>query len=321
MTERHVHALDDIRLDTPSIVTIGVFDGVHLGHQRLIQRLVREAHASGRTSVIQTFFPHPDAVLKGVTGRYYLTSPEERAELLLALGVDWVVTLPFNDAVRQVRAADYVDQLCRSLKMNALWVGPDFALGYKREGDVAFLRAQGEQRGFTVDTVDLRLDVGGQVIRSSLIREILQAGQVEQAAEWLGRPYAISGEIVHGDHRGRLNGYPTANLDVWPEKLLPANGVYACWAYVQGTRYMAVTNFGIRPTFAGTRLMIEAHLLDFAGDLYGQTLLLELVRRLREEKRFDGIDALVVQIGRDVAAGRTILTELAAGSGDDAAAT
>lgn len=315
MTDRHVFALDDIELTTPSIVTIGVFDGVHLGHQRLVRRLVSEAQASGRTSVVQTFFPHPDVVLKGITGRYYLTSPEERAQRLLDLGVDWVVTHPFNDDVRQIRAADYVDQLCRSLKMSALWVGPDFALGYKREGNIEFLRAQGEARDFTVDTVDLQLGEGGQVIRSSRIRAALQAGEVEQVAAWLGRPYTLRGEIVHGDHRGRLNGYPTANFEVWPEKLLPANGVYACWVNVQGTRHMAVTNFGVRPTFAGKRLMIEAHLLDFAGDLYGQTLALQIVRRLREEKRFAGIDQLIAQIGRDVEAGRAILTELAGADG------
>lgn len=307
MTGRHVRALSEIQLDAPSIVTIGMFDGVHLGHQRLVRRLVQEARASGRMSVVLTFFPHPDVVLKGVTGRYYLTSPEERARLLLDVGVDLVVTHPFTEEVRRIRAAEFVDQLLAYLRMSALWVGPDFAMGYRREGDVPFLQAQGEAKGFAVETVNLMLGEEGQVISSSQVRDALRQGQVEQAALWLGRPYRVSGEVVHGDHRGQALGFPTANMAVWAEQILPANGVYACWAYVDEERHMAVTNIGVRPTFEDTRLVVEAHLLDFDRAIYGQVLHLDFVRRLREEQRFSSVEALIEQVQADIRTGRAVL--------------
>ncbi len=316
MTGHHVRALSDIQLDAPSIVTIGMFDGVHLGHQRLVRRLVQEARASGRISVVLTFFPHPDVVLRGVTGRYYLTSPEERARLLLDMGVDLVVTHPFNEDVRRIRAAEFVDQLLAYLRMSALWVGPDFAMGYRREGDVPFLQAQGEAKGFAVETVNLMLGEDGQVISSSQVRDALRQGQVEQAALWLGRPYRVSGEVVHGDHRGQALGFPTANMAVWVEQILPANGVYACWAYVGDERHMAVTNIGVRPTFEDTRLVVEAHLLDFDRTIYGQVLHLDFVRHLREEKRFSGVEALIEQVQADIRTGRAVLAELAVQEGD-----
>jgi riboflavin kinase/FMN adenylyltransferase len=303
----HIYSLSDIHLTTPSIVTIGVFDGVHLGHQRLVQRLVQEARASGRTSVVITFFPHPDVVLKGVTGRYYLTTPDERARLLLDLGVDLVVTHPFDDEVRHMRAADFVDRLRAHLNLSALWVGRDFALGYKREGDVDFLRAQGQIKGFEVEVVDLESGDQGMVISSTRVREALVTGDVAQMAVLLGRYYSVSGEVVHGDHRGRLLGFPTANLHVWEYQLLPSNGIYACWAYVEGRRLMAMTNIGIQPTFVGQDLKVEAYLLDFEGDLYGQTVRLDFVEWLRPEERFDSIDALIAQIQRDVDRGRELL--------------
>lgn len=308
----HIYSLKDIDLATPSIVTIGVFDGVHLGHQRLVRRLVQEARESNRTSVVLTFFPHPDVVLRGVTGRYYLTSPEVRARLLLDMGVDLVITHAFNREISQIRATDFVEQLCTHLKMATLWVGPDFALGYRREGDVPFLRAQGAARGFTVETVELRLTTGGSVISSSSIREALTAGDVEQAAAWLGRPYRIVGEVVVGDRRGRTIGFPTANLRVWEEQLLPANGVYAGWAYWRGERLMAVANLGIQPTFDGAQMKVEAHLLDFDRDIYGETLELAFVRWLRAEQRFNSVAELVEQIQRDAASGRAILEPLMA---------
>ncbi len=313
MTGNHIRNFHDVHLKKPSIVSIGVFDGVHLGHQRLIRRLVAEARATDRCSVVLTFFPHPDVVLKHVSGRYYLTSPEERARLLLDLGVDWVLTHPFNEEVRRIRAADFVDQMREHLKMSALWVGPDFALGYQREGDVAFLREQGAQKGFVVETVNLMLGESGEIISSSRIREALRAGDVAQAAVWLGRPYQVSGEVVHGDHRGRTIGFPTANVDVWEEQLLPSNGVYACWAHLGDEQFMAVTNIGVRPTFDGDGLTVEAHLLDFDRDIYGERLRLDFVRRLRGERRFSGVDALVAQIRQDVEEGRAVLAELVRG--------
>lgn len=306
----HLYKLSDANLPQSSVVTIGVFDGIHQGHRALIERLVNEAKSAGLLSVVLTFFPHPDRVLRGLSGRYYLTSPEQRAEELGKLGVDCVVTLPFNDETRQIRAADFVNQLVESLKMKELWVGADFALGYKREGNVEFLTARGKEQGFNVTAIDLvQAENAPGAISSTMIRQALENGDVEQATAWLGRSYVVRGEVVHGLARGRTIGFPTANIDVWAEQVIPANGVYAGWATLEnGERYKAVTNIGVRPTFDGTGVTVEAYLLDFDGDLYGQQLAFSFEHRLRGEKKFNGIQELVAQISADAEAGRAILT-------------
>ncbi len=303
---QHFRNLTDVQLDRPSMVTVGVFDGLHRGHQFLIQKLVKQAHASDRLAVVLTFFPHPDVVLRGLEGRYYLTSPDMRAHLLGELGVDVIVTHPFDDRVRQVRAKDFVDQLCNHLRLSSLWATADFALGYQREGNIDFLREQGHQKGFTVETIDL-LTNDGQVIRSANIRSALREGDISLANHFLGRPYAVGGEVVHGEKRGRQIGFPTANLDSWPQLILPQNGVYACWAYLGDETFKAVTNIGHRPTFSGDGITVEAHLLDFDRDIYGQHLSLDFVERLRGEVKFSSIEALVAQIKQDVINGREIL--------------
>ncbi|MBO9309405.1 MAG: bifunctional riboflavin kinase/FAD synthetase [Chloroflexi bacterium] len=305
---QHATQLSAVRLAQPSVVTIGIFDGVHRGHQYLLRKMVEAAHQADQLAVAVTFFPHPDVILRGITGRrYYLTTPEQRAELLFALGVDIVVTQPFDETLRRMRAADFVDMLLAHLRMASLWLTPDFALGYQREGDFAFLSAQGRQKGFRVQSVDLLLDDQHRAIRSSTIRQALAEGDVSAAAQLLARPYRVAGEVVHGDHRGRSIGFPTANLAVWSEQLLPANGVYACYAHLGDERLAAVANVGSRPTFGGTEVRVEAYLLDFDRDIYGQTLALDFVARLRGEQRFSSVDALIAQISADVAASRQLL--------------
>ena len=306
---KHVYGLSELYSEQPSLVTIGVFDGVHRGHQMLIRRLVEDAHRGARQAVVLTLFPHPDVVLRGETGRYYLTTPEQKAELLGALGVDLVVTHPFDESVRQVRAADFVDQLREHLNMTRLWVTADFALGHHREGNFAFLQAQGALKGFEVHALDLlQADPSVPiVISSSGIRATLAAGNVGQAADWLGRPYAVVGTVVHGDHRGRTIGFPTANVETWTEQVLPANGVYACTVALNGEHFNAVTNIGQRPTFDGVDTRVEAHLLDFDRDIYGQALTVAFVAYLRGEQKFSGIDTLVAQIRADSERARTLL--------------
>jgi riboflavin kinase/FMN adenylyltransferase len=245
------------------------------------------------------------------SGRYYLTTPEERAAILGQLGVELVVSHPFNDAVRQIRAADFVDQLITHLKPCALWVGADFALGYKREGNVEFLRAQGEQKGFNLEVVQLVTnDDSGQIVNSSSIRAALADGDIERANRWLDRPYRLEGEVVRGDGRGKTIGFPTANIDVWQEKLLPKKGVYAGWAHLNGETYMAAANIGNRPTFNGGLVTVEAYLLDFDRDLYGQHLALDIAAFLRPELKFGSIDELIAQIKQDVLNTRAILKKL-----------
>jgi riboflavin kinase/FMN adenylyltransferase len=303
----HVTSLYDIHLTQPSLVAIGVFDGVHVGHQALIRALVERAHASGRLTVVLTFFPHPDKVLRGLSGAYYLMTPQQRAEALQALGVDMVVTQTFDEGFRQTRAEAYVRLLAERMRMAELWVGQQFALGFEREGDVAFLTEQGKRLGYSVHAIELVADAQRHVVSSTAIRELLRVGEVGQVAPLLGRPFAVEAEVVQGDQRGRTIGFPTANLAVWDELLLPARGVYAGWATVDGVRWPAVTNIGVRPTFDGQRQTVEAHLLDFAGDLYGKSLNLTFEFRLRGEQKFSGIEALVAQIRADVEAGRRLL--------------
>jgi riboflavin kinase / FMN adenylyltransferase len=306
----HIYDISNIHLLQDSVVTIGVFDGVHKGHQHLIRRLIAQARQTDRLAVVLTFFPHPDVVLRNITDRYYLTTAEQRADYLLELGVDYVVTHPFNDEIRQIRAADFVDRLKKYLRLRELWVGEDFALGYQREGNVAFLREQGEAKAFTVQAVDMiQAQDADLTISSTLIRQTLREGKVAQVRDWLGRGYAIVGEVIHGKKRGRSLGYPTANLAVWDQQIIPMNGVYAGWAYLDDERFMAMTNVGISPTFMNQDISVEPYLLDFDRDIYGRKLTLTFEKFLRPEMKFDSLDDLIAQIGRDVENGRKYLLQ------------
>lgn len=296
-----VDHLTEIRHQEPTYLAIGAFDGVHLGHQAVLCNMVAAARAAGVRTAVLTFFPHPSRFLRHESGPYYLATLEERVRLLASLGLDLIITHPFNDEVRQTRAADFVEQLRRHLDMRQLW-GGDFAFGYKREGDIPFLRRLGAERGFTVESVQSMVAVSGERVSSSRVRHGLLAGDIADVTACLGRPFQVSGEVVYGDQRGRTIGFPTANLAVWKELLLPANGVYATYAWVGAQRYLAATNVGIRPTVNGGHVTVEAHLLDFAGDLYGQTLRLEFISHIRPEKRFSGLPELQTQIQADVTA-------------------
>ena len=299
---RHFHSLEGLELHY-SWATIGMFDGVHLGHQSILKPLAQEAHAAGHQSVVVTFFPHPMVVLRNHQEPFYLTTPEERADFMGQLGIDVVVTLTFNHALAATSAETFIQQVSASLGLRQLWVGYDFRLGRDRQGDIPTLRHLGEELGYSVRVLpEVRADSAR--VSSSQIRALLKEGQVQLAAHALGRPYSIEGRVVQGEHRGRLLGFPTANLDGWPHKLLPANGVYATWAWVgdsfaNSERVPAVTNLGIRPTFQGVERRIEAHLIDFNRDLYGKPLKLEFIEFLRPEQRFASIDALATQIGAD----------------------
>ncbi len=305
---RHLRNLKDADLDSDSLVTIGVFDGVHLGHQQLIQRLVDSARASGRKAIVLTFYPHPDKVLERVKTRYYLTTPEKRAQLLLKLGVDLVITHPFDDATRHLPAARFIDLLVEKLRIKEIWVGADFALGFQREGDVRYLRAQGEKHGFNVTAMELiTAQSSEQLIRSSTIRDQVRNGNMGAAKAMLGRAYALEGTVVAGERRGRTIGAPTANLAVWSEQIIPGNGVYATWARLGEETFQAATNIGMRPSFAGNRLTIEAHLLNFDRDIYGEVMELSFEKRLRPEQKFSHLDELAKQIQADIAATRRSL--------------
>jgi riboflavin kinase / FMN adenylyltransferase len=308
---RHVNSLEEANLLQPSVLTIGAFDGVHRGHQLLISEATEFARENHLVPVVLTFFPHPEMVLRGPKPGFYLTLPDQKAELLGNLGVELVVTHPFNDEVRHMRAAEFVNRLLRYLNMKALWVGADFAMGYQREGNIDFLRSKAQGHSFSLRVIDL-MDAGGERVSSSRIREELVQGHVEEAARLLGRPYGLSGTVVEGAKRGRTIGIPTANLSVPDEQAAPARGVYAAWVIVNNSRHPAVVNIGMRPTFDGSGVqVVEAHLLDFTGDIYDQTLTLEFTARLRDEMKFAGVDALLAQIQHDIASARTLFDQAA----------
>jgi riboflavin kinase/FMN adenylyltransferase len=306
----HVTSLDGLALHD-SWVTIGTFDGVHKGHQALIRALVEGAHQNHQPAVVVTFHPHPTVVLGKGPFPGYLTSPEERARYLGELGVDWVITLTFDRAMASLSAQDFMSRLAPHLGIRYLVIGYDFALGRGREGNPERLQAIGQSLGYEV-ILTQPIQAGEQPISSSQIRHLIQLGDLETANQWLGRRYAIEGSVVRGDGRGRVLGFPTANLSYWPEKLLPANGVYATWAWVGKERLAAVTNLGVRPTFASPLhyRFLEAHILDFNGDLYQQTLTLEFVARLRPEQRFSSLEELKAQIQKDIRTAREILNHV-----------
>jgi len=289
-------------------LTIGSFDGVHRGHQEIIRQLVTGARDATATSVAITFHPHPAVVLGKRSNPLFLTTPEERASLLGELGVDVVVTYPFDTATSQLSARDFMTRLHYHLGLRRLLVGQDFALGRGREGNIGRLRELGQEFGYSVEVISPVLN-GDVVISSSQIRSILLEGDVEHAARLLGRSYSVSGQVVHGDDRGKSLGIPTANLSVWTERTIPKAGVYVCRALVDGEYWGAVTNIGIRPTFENLPVIprIEAHLLDFDADIYERHISLEFVSRLRDEQRFSDIQSLIKQIHTDIQRAREIL--------------
>jgi riboflavin kinase/FMN adenylyltransferase len=304
-------------LPGPTYASIGNFDGLHLGHQALLvraQELAAADPASTATTALITFDPHPFAVLRPDRPVSKLTSAAERLYLAAALGVDVGIVHPFTTETAHLTPREFVELLKRHLNLAALVVGPDFALGRNRSGDVRTLSELGEELGFMVEVVP-PVDWHGHPVRSSTIRDLLQRGEVATAATLLGRAYSVSGEVQHGDERGRTIGVPTANILPNHDKMLPADGVYATVARLCtpacAYAFPSVTNIGIRPTVDGTHHRVEAHLLDFPppelpDNLYGQQLTLDFVERLRGEQRFDGLSALVAQINQDIVRSRAI---------------
>jgi riboflavin kinase/FMN adenylyltransferase len=307
MTQSFVRVthLSEVDHKQPTCVAIGSFDGVHRGHQALLRAMAVRARENGMRTAALTFFPHPRRVLQTLPPRFYLTTLDDRVHLLADQGIDLIITHPFDDEVRHIRAADFVDQLLEALDMKQLW-GGNFALGYQREGDAPFLRRQGEVKGFTVATLDDLVAWDGEVVSSRRVRNALEEGHISEVNGCLGRFYSLAGLVVKGDQRGRTLGFPTANLAVWDELLLPGNGVYATYAWAGGARHKAATNIGVRPTVDGLKLTVEAHLLDFDQDIYGEEVRLEFVQRIRPEMKFPGLDALKAQIAADAATVRHI---------------
>ena len=293
------------------LLTIGVFDGVHLGHQHLLSQLRERARELNLLSGVITFRQHPRAVLSSRAELPYLTSLEEKVSLIKNEGIDSVIPLSFTPELAQLSARQFVGLLLKHLRMRGLILGNDFVLGRNREGDVDALRRLGEEMGFSVDAVP-PLRISHKVVSSTAIRDALAKGNMKKVSSLIGRFFSLQGRVTKGAGRGSGLGFPTANLEIDPEHILPADGVYATRIYIDGKSYPSVTNIGKNPTFGENKRTVETYVINYSGNLYGHELKIDFIERLRGEKRFESVEDLIRQMTADVQQGKIILETPAA---------
>lgn len=285
-----------------SVVAFGKFDGVHRGHQAIFARVLESARTSGREALVVFFYPNPLQLLAPERCPPPLTTVSQKLRLMEALGLDVAVLAHFDDSMRTTKAEVFVERLVENFRMERVVVGHGARFGYRAQGDVAMLSSLGERFGYRVEIVEaFRLE--GEVVSSQRVREAIQSGNLELAERLLGRRYAVEGVVVRGDRRGHTLGFPTANLDT-AGQLLPPLGIYVAEARVGDVLYGAAVSLGVRPTFGGTRPVLEAYLLDFSGELYGQTVEIAFVSKIRDERRFTSVSALQEQMRHDVLVAR-----------------
>ena len=283
----------------PIHLAIGVFDGMHLGHRALIGQLARGAKQDHATPVAATFDPLPIHVLAPGAPPSALSDVRDRVRRLREDGAEFVVVFGFDQAFSKISADEFLDRVRAAGDVRRIVVGPDFHFGRRAEGDVEMLRARGTRDGFAVDVMS-PVEVDGAVVSSTRIRNLLLSGDVEGAAGLLGRPYRVRGRVMRGDKRGRALGFPTINLALPRERLLPRDGIYAVWAEMGEARFKAAATLGVRPTYTGGERVLEVFLLDFSGDLYGNEVEVVFGKRLRDEMAFASPAELSAQIARDV---------------------
>jgi len=309
-----VSELSSFTTERETLLTIGVFDGVHLGHRHLIRTLTQRAAEGNLLSGVVTFSSNPKGVLSPQTKMARLITLEERIGLLRRLGVDLVVPLTFTTEVAALSAREFVLYLKKYLKMRGLIIGPNFALGRGREGNAATLQSLGQELGFTVEVVK-PLMVENTLVSSTAVRKALARGDMKTTTKLLGRYFSLSGPVVGGAERGHhILGFPTANIQVEPEQAIPEDGVYATLTNIGDKVQQSVTNIGVKPTFGKGERTVEVHILGFTGELYGQKLTIELVERLRAEMKFAGPEELSAQIKNDVERAKKILKKTLAGA-------
>jgi len=289
-----------------SLLTIGVFDGVHAGHRYLLNKLRQRAAEKNLLSGVVTFNPHPQSVLHPGKHLPWLNSLEDRIEAFRNLGIDIIAVLTFTPEVAQLGARDFMYLLKEYLKMEGIVVGPDFALGRGKEGNIEALQTLGTEMDFTVEVVPA-FTVDGEVVSSTRIRQALTQGDMKKIRDLMGRHFFLRGKVITSDKRGRTLGFPTANLEVSRQQALPGNGIYATITQVDDKRFRSATNIGTRPTFGEGKRTVETHLLGFKGDLYDREIRVEFVQKVRDELRFPSAEELKVQMKEDVREVETIL--------------
>jgi riboflavin kinase/FMN adenylyltransferase len=295
--------------ERPLMLTIGVFDGVHLGHRYLLDQLIVRAREKGCLAGVVTFKTHPEKVLKRQDYLPWICTLQERIRLLKAAGLDVVVPITFTRDIANLTAGEFVGLLKKHLNMCDLVLGPDFALGKRRQGTPENLREIGEELGFRVEVVKPRR-LGEEVISSSAIRRLLAEGHIDKVEKMLGRYFSLEGKVVVGDQRGRTLGFPTANIKVQREQAMPKDGIYVTVTHAQGKQLHSVTNIGVRPTFDGLKHLIETYIMDFNGNLYGKKIKIDLIARLRDEMKFQNVQELIKQMDEDVVKARAIFEKI-----------
>ena len=291
--------LANIAPQAETLLTIGVFDGVHAGHRYLLEKLQQRAAEKNLLSGVITFSPHPQSVLYPHNQLPWLSSLDDRVKTFQELGVKIIAVLTFTPKVAQLDAREFISLVKKHLRMRGIMVGPDFALGRGREGNVDLLRTLGREMEFSVEVIPA-YTIHGEVVSSTLIRRVLAQGDMKKVERLMGRYFQLGGKIITSDKRGRVLGFPTANLDIRPKQALPPNGIYATIAQVDGKQFSSATNIGVRPTFGEGAKTVETHLLNYKGDLYGKDMRLEFVQKLRDEQSFPSSEDLKAQIDKDI---------------------
>lgn len=291
-----------------TLLTIGVFDSVHAGHRYLLKKLQERAAERNLLSGVVTFSPHPQSVLHPRSQLPWLTSLDDRVGAFRKLGVNIVSVLTFTPKVARLSAREFISLIKKNLGMRGILVGPDFALGKGKEGNIDLLRSLGCEMGFSVDVIP-PFKINGEIVSSTLIRRALAEGDMRKVKNLMGRYFYLEGKVITSEKRGRVLGFPTANLDIKPQQALPENGIYATIAQVEGGHFPSATNVGIRPTFGTGEEMVETHLLNYKGNLYGKDMRVEFVQKLRDEQRFSSSEELKTQIEKDIREVEAILTK------------
>ena len=289
-----------------TVLAVGTFDGVHQGHQSLFKLLKEEAESRNLLPNVVTFRNHPREILTPGMNLNYISSLEDRIKLIRGQQIDLITVLDFTRQLSCIKARDFCRLLVRDLRMKGLVVGPDFALGHNREGDIKTLEGIGQEMGFSIKVIEPKLH-GEQPIRSRLLRKIISEGGVETASKMLGRPFKLCGVVCKGAGRGASLGFPTANLAIESQLLVPGDGVYATWITVNGQKYKSATSIGTRPTFDSGQRSIESYIMDFECDIYDTTVSLEFIARIRDELYFEHHEDLIRQMRDDVEQATVIL--------------